>query len=252
MDLKLEGYPIFLKDPVKTLSLLPKQGYSNVNYLAITENARYLLRKLQPNQIDRSFEYRVQHRAYQRKLGAKPIYYDEENDLMISDFLEGEHKSRLTPRELRTLAFAVRKLHKIKLRTKPYRFKKAFKPKHTKALHALRKLNKEPKELVLTHHDLNPRNILFHNQKVKFIDWEYTRLNDRYFDLATIAAEFKLTDKEERYFLRSYFKNSTRTNLKKLHLYKALYTILCSLWFKNLDAASHLSIESVEMPSFRT
>jgi len=235
MDLELEGYPIFLKDPIKTLSLLPEQGYCNVNYLAITENTRYLLRKLQPNKIDRAFEYRVQHRAHQRRLGAKPVHYDEENYLIISDFLEGEHKSRLTPRELRTLAATLRKLHKIKLRSRPYRLKKDFKPKHTKALHALRKLNREPKELVLTHHDLNPRNILFHNQKVKFIDWEYTGFNDRYFDLATIAAEYRLTQREEHYFLRSYFQNSTRINLKKLHLYKELYTILCSLWFKNLD-----------------
>ena len=236
MDLELEGYPIFLKDPIKTLSLLPEQGYCNVNYLAITENTRYLLRKLQPNKIDRAFEYRVQHRAHQRRLGAKPVHYDEENYLIISDFLEGEHKSRLTPRELRTLASTLRKLHKIKLRTRPYRLKKAFRPRHTKALYALSKLNREPRELVLTHHDLNPRNILFHNQKVKFIDWEYTGLNDRYFDLATIAAEYRLTQREEHYFLRSYFQNSTRINLKKLHLYKELYTILCSLWFKNLDA----------------
>lgn len=235
MDLELDSYPVFLKDPLKTLSLLPMQGYCNVNYLAITENTRYLIRKLQPNAIDRAFEYIVQQKAYQRKLGAKPFHYDAENYLIISDFLDGEHKKKLTPRDMRTLASTLRKLHKIKIRTKRYRLKNDFKPKHTKALTALKKLQNEPKEFVLTHHDLNPRNILFHKNRVKFIDWEYTGINDRYFDLATIAAEFKLTPKEERYFLRSYFKNSTKINLKKLYLYKELYTILCSLWFKNLD-----------------
>ena len=235
MDLELDDYPVFMKDPIKALSLLPEQGYCNINYLAITENTRYLLRKLQPNTINRAFEYRVQQQAHKRKLGAKPFHYDEENYLIISDFLEGEHKNRLTPREMRTLAGTLRRLHQIKLRTKRYRLKKDFKPKHTKALKAIRKLSNEPKEFVLTHHDLNPRNILFHQQKVKFIDWEYTGINDRYFDLATIAAEFNLTAREERYFLRSYFKNSAKINLKKLHLYKELYTILCSLWFKNLE-----------------
>jgi thiamine kinase-like enzyme len=235
MDIELDGYPLFLKDPIKTLSLLPQQGYCNINYLAITENTRYLLRKLQPNTIDRAFEFKVQQEAHKRKLGAKPFHYDAENYLIISDFLEGKHKSKLTPRELRTLATTLRSLHKIKLRTKHYRLKKDFKPKHTKALKALKKLNNEPKEPVLTHHDLNPKNILFHNQRVKFIDWEYTGINDRYFDLATIAAEYHFNKREERYFLRSYFKNSAKINLKKLHLYKELYTILCSLWFKNLD-----------------
>lgn len=236
MDLDLSRYPLFRKEKIRHFSLLPYQGYCNTNYLAITENTRYLIRKLQPNSLDRAFEYRVQKHAHRKKIGAEPFHHDEENYLIISDFLDGEHKNKLTPREIRTVAATLRKLHRINLRKERYRLKKDFKPGHSKALKALKKLQKEPKDHVLTHHDLNPKNILFHKQRVKFIDWEYTGINDRYFDLATIAAEFKLTPREERCFLRSYFKHSTRINLKKLHLYKELYTILCSLWFKNFDA----------------
>ncbi|MFT7824098.1 MAG: choline/ethanolamine kinase family protein [Sulfurimonas sp.] len=236
MGIDLSRYTLFQKEKIKHCALLPYQGYCNTNYLAITENTRYLIRKLQPNSLDRAFEYRVQQHAHRKKIGAEPFHYDAENYLIISDFLDGEHKSKLTPREIRTVAETLRKLHRINLRKERYRLKKDFKPGQTKALKALKKLQKEPKDHVLTHHDLNPRNILFHKQRVKFIDWEYTGINDRYFDLATIAAEFKLTAREERYFLRSYFRNNAGFNLKKLHLYKELYTILCSLWFKNFDA----------------
>lgn len=225
----------FFKDKEEpTLSLLPEQGYCNVNYLAYAQNSRYLVRKLQPNHIDRAFEYRVQVKAYQHAIAAKPFHLDLQNHLIISEFLEGVHKHKLTPRELRTLSATLRKMHKIKLRKTRYNLKKDFKSGDAKAHKAMRQLDKIPNDPVLTHHDLNPKNILFHKNKVKFIDWEYTGINDRYFDLATIAAEFKLTSKEEHYFLRRYFTKRNTINLKKLYLYKELYTILCAQWFKNL------------------
>ena len=233
MDIDLKSHPFFINDPIKSLSLLPYQGYCNTNYLAITDNTRYLLRKLHPNSVDRAFEFKVQKHAHHKRIGAEPIHFDAENYLIISDFLEGVHKEKLTPRELRTTATTLRKLHNIKLRKERYSLKKDLKPKDTKALRALRQLKKEPKDHVITHHDLNPKNILFDQNRVTFIDWEYTGFNDRYFDLATICAEFKLTQSEERFFLKRYFQNDQKINLKKLYLYKDLYTILCSLWFKN-------------------
>jgi len=235
MDFDLSICPLFENDPLLELSLLPEQGYCNINYLAITQNTRYLVRKLQPNHIDRTFEYRIQKKAYGKHIAGKPFCHDEDHYIIISEFLEGRHKQKLTPRDLRTLASTLQKMHKIRIRKKRYHLKKDFKSKDAKAHKALRLLSKIPKDHVLTHHDLNPKNILFHNQRVKFIDWEYTGINDRYFDLATIAVEFKLMSHEEHFFLRSYFKNSTTINFKKLYLYKELYTILCAQWFKNLN-----------------
>ena len=228
-------YALFQADPILELALLPDQGYCNLNYQAVTKHARYLIRKLKPNALDRTFEYKTQQKAYARKIAAKPLHFDLLNHVIIAEFAQGEHRHTLTPRELRTLALSLRKLHKIKLRKSPYNLKKEFRPKEVKAHKALRTLQREPRELVLTHHDLNPRNILFHQNKITLIDWEYTGVNDRYFDLATIASEFRLSPKEERYFLQRYFQNHTRINLKKLRAYKELYQILCSLWFENLE-----------------
>lgn len=238
MDTDLTRYALFQNDTIVSLSLLPQQGYCNVNYLALTQNNRYLVRKLQPNHIDRAFEYRVQVKAYQRAIAAKPFHFDLQNHLIISAFLEGVHKHKLTPRQLRVLAVTLQKLHKIKLRKARYTLKKDFSSHDAKAHKALRQVGHMPKDLVLTHHDLNPKNILFHKNKVKFIDWEYTGINDRYFDLAAIASEFKLSAKEERYFLQRYFKNKPY-HLKKLRLYKKLYDILCAKWFKAQNISIH-------------
>lgn len=235
MDIDLSKYSLFQEEKIQHVSLLPQQGYCNLNYLAKTEKNAYVARKLQVNKIDRAFEFKVQQYAAHKNLAAKAYLYDDKEHLILSDFLQGVHKEKLTPRELRTLAQTLGKLHGIKLRKRHQSLKKEFKAHHTKAHYALKKLQKKSYEPVVTHHDLNPKNILFHHHKIKFIDWEYSGINDRYFDLATISAEFKLTLKEERYFLQRYFQNHTKPNLKKLHLYKELYTILCSVWFKNLN-----------------
>ena len=88
-------------------------------------------------------------------------------------------------------------------------------------------MQKNKKEYVLCHHDLNPKNILF-SDDIKLIDWEYAGVNDRYFDLASIIVEFNLNKRNETLFMRSY---SKKINLKKLYMYKIIYKDLCRLWF---------------------
>jgi thiamine kinase-like enzyme len=95
-------------------------------------------------------------------------------------------------------------------------------------------LQKQKKELVLCHNDLHPQNILFSNS-IKLIDWEYAGVNDRYFDLASIIIEFKLSQRDEVIFLRSYFKRASKVNSQKLFAYKVIYKELWRLWFEKLD-----------------
>ena len=51
---------------------------------------------------------------------------------------------------------------------------------------ALHTIDAYPKEYVLSHNDLNVKNILWHKNKVIFLDWEYAAVNDCYFDLACV------------------------------------------------------------------
>ncbi len=69
-------------------------------------------------------------------------------------------------------------------------------------------------------------------EKVIIIDWEYARLDDIFFDLASLCVEFKLSKKKQIYLLNLYFKNLEKEHLKKLALYKLIYKLLCKLWFK--------------------
>jgi aminoglycoside phosphotransferase (APT) family kinase protein len=195
------------------LVLLPHQGYCNENYLFYKEDTPYHLRKFKLLGVDRKQEFQIQNIAAKRGLGAKAHYLD--TSIMIGDFIEGSHHKKLTHRQTRSLALALRKLHRIPFRKKPL----LLKPKIQKRF----KL-----DLVLSHHDLNAKNILFGKKGVKFIDWEYAGLGDRYFDLATVCEAFDL---DEEYFLRSY---GTRICHDKLTAYKEIYHEVTKEWFIQL------------------
>ena len=233
MQPDLSGYKLFKNQTIKEFKPLKNQGFCNINHVVKTCSNTYLVREFKHTLVDRTFEFKVQKKAHIKGLAPNPLLLDIQQNLMITDFCDGEHKFTLTKNELKQLAHTLKKLHKIKVRKKPHNHKKDFKPKHKKANATLLKLKKYKKDLVFCHHDLNPKNIFFSN-KIILIDWEFAGVNDRYFDLATVCVEFKLNQKDEAYFLRHYFalipKLQLRNAYKKLELYKILYRELYRIW----------------------
>jgi len=166
---------------------------------------------------------------------------------MICDFLKGKHKEKLKKKDLRSLVKSLKKLHNIKIKDRPYdiegdfkNYTKILKDKKSKqlikaSLKELKKIKKYKFEKVLCHHDLNKNNILFYKNKTMFIDWEFSCVNDRFFDLANIAFEFNLNIKEEKMLLKEYLGEVKTSDIKKLASYKIIYENLWSLWFKTLE-----------------
>lgn len=107
---------------------------------------------------------------------------------MVLWFLEGVHKSKPDKEDLKHLADTLRKLHNIKVDYTPIELHIETKSDEMKKAFEL--IINYPKEYVLCHNDLNPQNIFF-QEGVKFIDWEYAGVNDRYFDLASVCIEFE-------------------------------------------------------------
>ncbi|NHA04471.1 phosphotransferase [Mucilaginibacter sp. HC2] len=60
-------------------------------------------------------------------------------------------------------------------------------------------------DMVSSHNDLNPNNILFDGKKIWVIDWEAAFQNDRYVDLAIVAKTFVHNQEDEAIFLQTYF-----------------------------------------------
>jgi len=216
----LKTHPFFADKQIESCMLLEYQGYCNENYLVVADGVKYIVRKLLRDDIDRAFEWRVQHLAYAQGITAEPLVFDEEDGFMVFAFLEGEHKSKLELNELGLLAQTLRKLHSISIDAKPIELQTDTS-----------RVACYPKEYVLCHNDLNPQNIFF-SDELKFIDWEYAGVNDRYFDLACVCVEFGLDDEMVEVFLGAYFEGED-FSLEKLEAYKIIYQTLCEEWFKD-------------------
>ncbi|CAN5667745.1 hypothetical protein BH10CHL1_BH10CHL1_05620 [soil metagenome] len=60
-------------------------------------------------------------------------------------------------------------------------------------------------DLVSSHNDLNPNNMLFDGKQLWLIDWEAAFQNDRYVDLAIAARPFVANEAQETFYLQAYF-----------------------------------------------
>lgn len=245
---KLKKYKLLKNQELLELKLLDSQGLCNTNYKLQTSKNQYLIRVFNHTHNDkkrRKKEFKTQNKASKKNIASKAYLLDEKNSLMVCDFIEGSHKSTLKKQDIKELCKSLKKLHKVKTKQKPYDLKSDFKnygkilkdkesQKLVKqSLKELKKLKRFKFEPVLCHHDLNQQNILFcKNNKVKFIDWEFSCVNDLFFDIANICIEFKLNKNQERQVLKSYFKRLQPNSTLKLTSYKLIYTNLWKLWFK--------------------
>lgn len=59
-------------------------------------------------------------------------------------------------------------------------------------------------ELVASHNDVKPQNMIFDGKRLWLVDWEAAFLNDRYVDLS-ISANFFVRDDQEAAYLAAYF-----------------------------------------------
>lgn len=212
------------------ITLLPNQGFSNDNYVFRVDKQRYLLRKFKLHDRDRVLEYKVQTLGYEHGLAAKPLHLDLSQGFMVCEYLEGKHKKVLGRDDLSIITRHLQTLHHLSLETEELNLKNLFKILTTEVKKAFKTIELYPKEIVLCHNDLNPKNCIFLNKTLKFIDWEFAALNDRYFDIATVCVEFNLDTMDEMYFLVSYFRRNGWKK-EKLEAYKVIYKALCAEWF---------------------
>lgn len=231
--INLKPYTLLENQDIEAFELLDLQGHCNINYFLKTDQQEYLVRKFK-HESNRKVEFAIQNLVAKQGVAAQALHLDEENGLMICEFIQGKHLQKLDQQNITKLAVALKKLHRIKFPQQPTDFKGAFEYKHKKAYEAFKVIENYPPDYVLAHNDLHPKNILF-GKKVQFIDWEYAGVADCYFDLAAIIVEFKLKGKDEKRFLTTYFGRDKKVNRKKLEAYKTVYTTLWNVWFYKLE-----------------
>jgi thiamine kinase-like enzyme len=95
-------------------------------------------------------------------------------------------------------------------------------------------------DLVSSHNDLNPGNVLFQGNKAWLVDWESAFAADRYVDLASIANFFATKGHERELMLQAYFGSGLNDyHRARLFLMQQANRIFYAMLIFNFVAAAH-------------
>jgi|SRR4051794_41099669 thiamine kinase-like enzyme len=107
-------------------------------------------------------------------------------------------------------------------------------------------------EMVSSHNDLKPENVLFDGERVWLVDWEAAFLNDRYHDLAMVANFVVNNREEEEAYLGTYFwKAPSEYQLARFYLMRQILHISYTAVFFLIGSEGKPVALSGQAPSFR-
>ena len=108
-------------------------------------------------------------------------------------------------------------------------------------------------DLVASHNDLKPDNILFDGNRVWLVDWESAFLNDRYLDLSVIANFVVMDDNDETEYLKRYFGDDfTEYRQARFFLMRQLLHMIYFAFFMSLSTAGGMPVDlTMAKPDFR-
>ena len=175
------------------------KGNSNISFLN-----KNLHLKIKANNIDNG----GLEKKFIQKTHYKNDYTFLDKITYLKKFYKGTKVKRLNKNNIIALAKELKKLHLVKIsKTIPVYKTIPFKDK-----------------LVMSHGDLNPKNVIFSQNKAFFLDFEWARLNSKYWDICYIFLSFNLNNREKRLFYNCYgIKPNEKKELKMIkHLTKIL------------------------------
>ena len=108
-----------------------------------------------------------------------------------------------------------------------------------------------PIPMVACHNDLLPGNVLFEEDRVWLIDYEYAGNNDPFFDLANLSVNAALDRSGETKLLTGYFGQVTEAGWAHFQLMKVMSEFREGMWAVVQQAISSLDVDLVAYASER-
>lgn len=94
-------------------------------------------------------------------------------------------------------------------------------------------------DLVFSHNDLNPNNVLCDGKKIWIIDWDTAYMNDRYIDLANTANFYVHTPEQEQLYLNTYFEGKVdEIKVARLFIMRQICRLIYSMLMLQLASVS--------------
>lgn len=181
----------------------PLEGISNYTVLAEAAGQQFCVRldRVNPaaNGLNRQVEWRALQGAYEAGIAPRPRYFNPELGALVCDYLPPD-EDQATDSE--AIAVLLRKIHqlpalhyRLDIAERIRRYRHQLTVAGSPALAAIEQLGQSIAELLrqitpdhrewqLCHNDLNPGNLLYSGGKLYALDWEYSAMGNRWFDLA--------------------------------------------------------------------
>jgi thiamine kinase-like enzyme len=121
----------------------------------------------------------------------------------------------------------------------------AYERLHQQSRHIERAFAAAPTRPVPCHNDLLPSNVLFAEDRVWLLDYEYAGMNDVFFDLANLSVNSSFSPARDEELLRLYFGGITRSRWARLQLMKVMSEFREGMWAVVQDAISSLDTDFV-------
>lgn len=99
-------------------------------------------------------------------------------------------------------------------------------------------------DIVASHNDLNPTNILCSKGQAYFVDWETAFAADRYVDLAALVNFLAKSEDDEQLILRSYFGRApTADEIRRLNLMRVVSRLYYGIMLLRAAMRSHPDLQ---------
>ncbi|HKV46646.1 MAG TPA: phosphotransferase, partial [Candidatus Acidoferrales bacterium] len=107
-------------------------------------------------------------------------------------------------------------------------------------------------DLVSSHNDLKPPNMVFDGERLWLIDWEAAFLNDRYNDIAVMADFVFASDTDEDAYLRAYFgEQAGGYRTARFYLMRQIVHMFYAMVYTQIGTAGKPVDADAPVPDFR-
>ncbi len=225
-------------------------GRSNVSVKVSAQEQQFVIRVDGPHSqrlgLNRAVEWRVQTAAWQRGLAPRPIYFNPELGVLVSQYCAAPRPRWEPGTELPCVARLLRRIHelpKVKYRLQPldraHRYCGLLQRTRVPGeLETLCLRLQRSATICLCHNDLLRGNRLGNADQLLAVDWEYAASGDPWFELAAICEGDELSSGECRQLVNAYLGcEPSRRQRQRLSDYRQVYAYLTELW-ERITAAS--------------
>ena len=241
------------------LQVEPLEGLTNSNYAVIVDGERFVLRvsgqNVAPLGINRRHEAEILSSVSNAGIGAQVVYYQLPEGHLVTRYIQGRHLSLeeyRTPENIERIVKTLKRLHQLPLvsavfspfqRVESYaqqahQMQVPFPHDFQEMLQRMSAIGQEQARdrfpwRRFCHNDLFWVNVL-DDGDIRFIDWEFSGVNDIYYDLATLTYAFDSLDtlpqELQTYMLECYFGEVRPQNWERLQGMQYMLMFFTAMW----------------------